>query len=423
MEGQQPNRDDQLLQEYLRTVKEHSCGLLSKIKMKKCFYFLSVAIFFSIEAIGTSAAIPHRIVIPDIDGYKTLKGELHIHTVFSDASVWPTTRIDEAMTEGLDFIAITDHVDARLLKQKNKGLMDFDRNESYKIAASAGKSHDVLVIHGGEISRGMPPGHFNTLFVSDCETIGKASDAHEDHYKAMKAGLAEARKQGGFLVWNHPHWERQAQNETRWYPEHTALYDAGMMHGIEIYNAFCGYSPEAHRWAMERGLTLICGTDSHVPMFLSVDFIKGDIRPVTLIFARERSLGGIREALDARRTAVFANGMVYGREEVLRPLMEALFEVSDVKYAEKKVTFRVVNRSSIPLTLRKAPGSEKIVYPRDMVIRPFEEVILTVYGLDNKKPIGLDEFDVNFAVMNFLIDVESPMTYSLHFEMPVKYRH
>ena len=99
----------------------------------------------------------HRIVIPDIDGYKTLKGELHIHTVFSDASVWPTTRIDEAMTEGLDFIAITDHVDARLLKQKNKGLMDFDRNESYKIAASAGKSHDVLVIHGGEISRGMPP--------------------------------------------------------------------------------------------------------------------------------------------------------------------------------------------------------------------------------------------------------------------------
>lgn len=118
-----------------------------------------------------------------------------------------------------------------------------------------------------------------------------------------------------------------------------ALYDAGMMHGIEIYNAFCGYSPEAHRWAMERGLTLICGTDSHVPMFLSVDFIKGDIRPVTLVFARERSLGGIREALDARRTAVFANGMVYGREEVLRPLMKALFEVSDVKYAEKKVTF------------------------------------------------------------------------------------
>ena len=87
MESQQPNRDDQLLQEYLRTVKEHSCGLLSKIKMKKYFYFLSVAIFFSIEAIGTSAAIPHRIVIPDIDGYKTLKGEAHTHRLFGRISM------------------------------------------------------------------------------------------------------------------------------------------------------------------------------------------------------------------------------------------------------------------------------------------------------------------------------------------------
>lgn len=385
--------------------------------MKKNLYLLLAAALLSVTA---GAAVPHRIIIPDIEGYKTLKGELHIHTVFSDASVWPTTRIDEAMTEGLDFIAVTDHVDARLLKQKNRGLMDFDRNESYKIAAAAGKSRGVLVIHGGEISRGMPPGHFNTLFVSDCEAIGKASDAHDNHYDAMQAGLVEAQKQGGFLVWNHPHWERQAQNETRWYPEHTALYDAGLMQGVEIYNAFCGYSPEAHRWAMERGLALICGTDSHAPMFLNVDFAGGGLRPVTLVFARERSLGGIREALDARRTAVFADGILYGREEVLQPLMQALFELSDVKYAEKKVTFRVANRSSIPLTLRKAPGSEKVVFPRDMIIRPFEEVTLTVYGLDNKKPIGLDRFDVNFHVLNFLIDAGKPMTYSLHFEIPKK---
>ena len=385
--------------------------------MKKNLYLLLAAALLSVTA---GAAVPHRIIIPDIEGYKTLKGELHIHTVFSDASVWPTTRIDEAMTEGLDFIAVTDHVDARLLKQKNRGLMDFDRNESYKIAAAAGKSRGVLVIHGGEISRGMPPGHFNTLFVSDCEAIGKASDAHDNHYDAMQAGLVEAQKQGGFLVWNHPHWERQAQNETRWYPEHTALYDAGLMQGVEIYNAFCGYSPEAHRWAMERGLALICGTDSHAPMFLNVDFAGGGLRPVTLVFARERSLGGIREALDARRTAVFADGILYGREEVLQPLMQALFELADVKYAEKKVTFRVANRSSIPLTLRKAPGSEKVVFPRDMIIRPFEEVTLTVYGLDNKKPIGLDRFDVNFHVLNFLIDAGKPMTYSLHFEIPKK---
>ena len=155
-------------------------------------------------------------------------------------------------------------------------------------------------------------------------------------------------------------------------------------------------------------------------MFLSVDLANGGVRPVTLVFAKERSLDGIREALDARRTAVFADGMVYGSAEVLEPLFKALFEVSDVKYSEKKVTFRVVNRSSIPLTLRKAPGSEQVVYPREMILRPFEEVTMTIYGLDNKKPIGLDRFDVNFSVENFHVDAGKPMTSSLHFEIPKK---
>lgn len=146
--------------------------------------------------------------------------------------------------DGLDVIAITDHVDARLQKYKNKGIMQADRDESYKIAAAAGNTNDVLVIHGGEITRSMAPGHFNTLFVYNCETIGNASDAHENHVDAMRAGLAEAKKQDGFLVWNHPHWERQAQNETRWYPEHTALYDEGLMQGIEICNGFAVIRPK-----------------------------------------------------------------------------------------------------------------------------------------------------------------------------------
>lgn len=387
------------------------------MNMKK---ILSLSLAAALIAAAAGAAVPHRIVIPDIEGYKTLKGDMHIHTVFSDGTVWPTTRVDEAMMDGLDVIAITDHVDARLQKPKNKGLMQADRNESYKIAKAAGKTNDILVIHGGEITRAMSPGHFNTLFVDDCEAIGTASDAHEDHYDAMLAGLTEAKRQKGFLVWNHPHWERQAQNETVWYPEHTKLYDAGLMQGIEIYNAFSGYSPEAHRWAMEHNLTLISGTDAHYPLFLTNDYTNGALRPVTLIFARERTLGGVREALEARRTAVFADGSVYGREEVLLPLMKALFEVSDVKFSEKKMTCRIVNRSSIPLVLRKAAGSENVVFPRDMIIRPFEETTLTVFGWDYKKPMNLDRFDVNFEVLNFFVDAGKPMVYSLHFEKPAK---
>ena len=51
------------------------------------------------------AYTPNKIVIPNVDGYVTLKGDFHIHTIFSDASVWPTTRVQEAAWEGLDVIA------------------------------------------------------------------------------------------------------------------------------------------------------------------------------------------------------------------------------------------------------------------------------------------------------------------------------
>ena len=40
---------------------------------------------------------PNKIVVPDIKGYKTLTGDFHIHTVFSDAQVWPATRVHEAI--------------------------------------------------------------------------------------------------------------------------------------------------------------------------------------------------------------------------------------------------------------------------------------------------------------------------------------
>ena len=40
--------------------------------------------------------------LPTLPGYITLKGDFHIHTVFSDGEVWPTFRVDEAAREGID---------------------------------------------------------------------------------------------------------------------------------------------------------------------------------------------------------------------------------------------------------------------------------------------------------------------------------
>ena len=47
-----------------------------------------------------------EIHIPDIMGYKTLKCDFHMHTIFSDGVVWPEVRVQEAWEEGLDAIRI-----------------------------------------------------------------------------------------------------------------------------------------------------------------------------------------------------------------------------------------------------------------------------------------------------------------------------
>ena len=397
--------------------------------MKKIVLLIALALF----AVCAMATVPHRASIPDIPGYKTLKGDFHVHTNFSDASVWPVTRVDEADFDGLDFMSITDHLETHHQHMVNDFGAKADRNSSYEMAAKASKKYGILVIHGAELTRGTRifPGHFNTHFITDGNAIAEASEAHNGKYgkdevkqeeEAIKAGLKEARRQGAFLVWNHPDWEQQATNETKWWPIHTEVFNAGLMDGIEIVNRFSGYDPEAFHWAMEKDLAVVTGTDAHKPMFQWVDYEKGEYRPMTLVFAKERSLDGIREALDARRTVAFADGCVYGKAEWLEPLFKACFQISDIKYSEKKVSFNVHNVSSIPITLNKAPGGEKLTYPRLLYINEDEELSIGINGTDSRKPIGLDEFDVVFYIANWYTDVDKPLKVSYHFVMPEKYR-
>ena len=70
--------------------------------------FFSVVLLF----IGLGASAQGRIVkVGEIPGYVTLKCDFHSHTVFSDGEVWPTFRIREAIEDGIDVVAITDHLE------------------------------------------------------------------------------------------------------------------------------------------------------------------------------------------------------------------------------------------------------------------------------------------------------------------------
>lgn len=397
--------------------------------MKKLLFSLAIAAV----CLQAAATVPHKAIIPDIPGYLTLKGDFHIHTTFSDAVVWPVTRVDEADYDGLDFMSITDHMDTRHQHMVKDFGAKANRNTSYEIAVKTAKKYGIMVIHGGELTRGSRifPGHFNTHFIKDGDAVADAAEERDgeswsDEFKkeeeAIWGGLKEARRQGGFIVWNHPDWEQQARNETTWWPIHTELLNAGLIDGIEIVNRFSGYDPEAFHWAVEKDLAIVTGTDAHKPMFQWVDYEKGEYRPMTLVFAKERSLKSIREALEARRSVAFADGCVYGKAEWLEPLFRACLQITDVKYSEKKVTVYLKNVSSIPITLTKAPGGENLTYPRLLYINEGEELSIGINGPDSRYAIGQNEFDVNFAIANWLTDVDTPLIISYHFSMPEKYR-
>lgn len=399
------------------------CGRINfKTDIMKKILLTIVAV---VGALTASAQLtPNRIIVPDIEGYKTLKGDFHIHTVFTDATVWPVTRVHEAIWEGLDVIAITEHIDTRHQKYVNQGVFTdkCDRDFSYEMAKkAAGKQ--LLIVHGGEISRGMPPGHFNCLFVKDNEALCAAAEAEDkatnnDNVIAMENGLKEARNQGAFIMWNHPNWCKQAPNETKMWEEHKKLLNEGYMDAIEIYNMACGYAPEAHQWCLDNNLAMLGNSDCHAPFFMEVDYLHGAHRPVTLVFATEKSLEGVRGALDARRSAVFAEGNVYGREQELRPLLEACLKVKKTQFKDKEIVVEFENVSSIPVTLTKGAGSEDTWYARYVVIPPFTTYTFKVRPnlIGDKQPAydkALKSYDVNFVAENYYIGPNKPLAFSV----------
>ena len=54
-----------------------------------------------------------EIVLPKVEGYTIYKGDFHVHTIYSDGNVTPRERVMEAWRDGLDIVAITDHLEKR----------------------------------------------------------------------------------------------------------------------------------------------------------------------------------------------------------------------------------------------------------------------------------------------------------------------
>ena len=367
--------------------------------MKKIIsLFLAVCLALPLFAQG------NKIVIPDLKGYVTLKCDFHMHTVFSDGTVWPTVRIDEAYREGLDAISITEHLEGRRYLQdfeklSNLPIRDISHHISYELALPSAKERDIILIRGSEITRAMPPGHSNAIFITNSDALANKPD-YMDSFRAAKA-------QNAFFFWNHPGWLAQQPDTTLWWAEHTQLVEQDMMHGIEVVNG--DYYPEAHRWCMEKKLTMIGNSDVHGPMQI---FAPGQHRTMTLVFAKERTAEAIHEALTDRRTAIYHNGFIIGEEKYLKELFENAVEIN-VEKTDNTAQITLTNKSDLTFHLKSAGHDARLVYFRNTHLEPVTIAPQGVYTISVRLNNGITGGDVNFSIENFLVEPNVGMKYTI----------
>ena len=290
-----------------------------------------------------SHKIGDTLSFPDIPGYTTMITDLHQHTVFSDGSVWPDIRVMEALREGVDVISLTEHLE---YQPHLKDIPHPDRNRSFAIANEEAADHGLLLVHGSEITRQAPMGHSNAIFISDANLL--LADAPEVPFQ-------EAKKQGAFVFWNHPAWYAQQPKGNPVLSEfQQARIAAGELHGIEVINT-TDYSEEALAIALEQNLTIMGTSDIHG--LISWDYIeKGQHRPVTLVFAEDRTLSGLKDALFEGRTVAVYNGLWVGREEYILPLLKASVQVQEAVYLSGTQILKIVleNKTSSDLLFENA---------------------------------------------------------------------
>ncbi len=325
------------------------------------------------------------IHFPDVPGYQTLITDFHIHSVFSDGSVWPDIRVQEAARDSLDAISLTEHLEYQPHKDD---IPHPDRNRAYQLAEKYARPYNVLVVPGSEITRDMPPGHANAIFITDANKL-----LQDDPLAVYR----EARRQGAFTFWNHPNWIAQQKNGIATLTDmHRQLIAEGLLHGIEVVNEVT-YSDEALQIALDNNLTIMGTSDIHELVDWTFKIAEGGHRPVTLVFAKEKTADAIKEALFDRRTVAWHNNTLVGRSEHLLPLLRAAITVQSADYQGPSAVATVVlkNDSDANFILANQSGYTLHDDAGIVMLHPNTTTKISVKTLEQ-----LPEFELKFEVLN-----------------------
>ncbi|MDA0349769.1 MAG: Sb-PDE family phosphodiesterase [Verrucomicrobia bacterium] len=351
------------------------------------FYILLFLLTACVAHAHTALNLTRKLQFPDVPGYYTLKCDFHMHTVFSDGNVWPSIRVEEALKDNLDAISITDHLE----KLKHGADIPMpDRSRSHEEAVKAAKGTELIVIQGTEITRSMPPGHANAIFITDTNKVWV--DDPIDSYRA-------ANEQGGFIFWNHPMWIGQDDDGiAELTPMHEQLIADGLLHGIEVVNEDT-YSDEALQIALDHNLAIIGTSDIHGLIDWQYDVPAGGHRPLSLVLAKERTAESIREALDDRRTIAVINDTLIGRPEHVVPVVEAsLVSVAATYLRESSVVLVTLrNATSVSYILENVSDYNFQTHGDVVTVKAMDDTAIQVKTLQRKS-----EFELKFKALNVI---------------------
>jgi len=337
-------------------------------------FAIIVSLLLSPLAAGAAEA---KINFPDILDYKTLKCDLHMHTVFSDGSVWPTVRVDEAQREGLDVIAITDHIEY----QPHKKDIPTNHNRPFEIAKDSAKKKGILLVKATEITRDTPPGHFNALFLNDIPLLDT-----EEFFDCLEA----ANKQQAFVFWNHPGWKPDKKG---WFETHTKLYENKWMHGIEVANGG-SYYPDGHKWCLEKNLTMMGNSDIHAPSLITKTTPENH-RTMTLVFAKEKTAEALKEALVKGRTAVWYKDQLIGKQDFLEAIFKASVKTANIeRKGKRRAIIELANNCDLNIRLTRLGD----VGPEELLLPASASATIKI-----KLPKDAKKIDLKYTAQNMLI--------------------
>ena len=321
--------------------------------------------------------VRNEIYIPKVMGYNVYKADLHTHTIYSDGDITPALRVCEAWCDGLDIIAITDHMEYRRVEReifqymkdyidpayRGKGAVNtnvlnrapdsngilVDFNVASTAAEKEAKRLGIMSIKGVEITRGKL-GDYNALFTTDNNALYDPN---------LEQTIRNARAQGAFIIHNHPQYSKNTESTLP--PHCEEFYAKGLIDGIELANGFTHYD-RLFDYCFKGKYTPFATSDAH--FLISARFPnagKEYYRNMTLILAKDRTEKAVKEALRAGRTIAYSANMLIGTEKLLLELFDACVEVEKVGTDWKKLGVVIRNKSSLPFAVSKDGKNEYIV--------------------------------------------------------------